>query len=199
MSNRVKEKTYLQVIALLGLIIPCPARFGYGLIMALSLIIFIGFLSLMKWGLSKTETGNTNTLILLVFSVFLIILQKKLLGLFSPILEMTLSFALFFIPISSVVVKFILKNTNSDSPKICLFVIKETSIFALKLLGIYGLREIFAYGSISLPVRNGIKVFTFLDRNFVFWGTIPGAFIIMASILAISISIKRRFYSIERN
>ena len=101
MPTKHQHNIYLYVLSLLPILVVTPARLGCGMIIILFINLSMILGTTLRFFMNKINTGNTDRLVLLLFLLFLTIIYKRLLVIFSPVLGILLSFALYFIPLSS--------------------------------------------------------------------------------------------------
>ena len=73
-----------------------------------------------------------------------------------------------------------------------------SGFFSLFLFLLYILREVLAFGAVSIPVKTGIKAFEFFPWHSTFWATIPGTFILMALIFLIVVFVDKQLDIIRK-
>ena len=159
MPTKHQHNIYLYVLSLLPILLVTPARLGCGMIIVLFINLSMILGTTLRFFMNKIDTGNTDRLVLLLFLLFLTIIYKRLLVIFSPVLGILLSFALYFIPLSSLCLDYLFSKNNYDSPRVFGINMLYSGFFSLFLFLLFILREVFAFGSISIPVKTGIKAF----------------------------------------
>ncbi len=188
---------FLFIGALLSLLVPCPARFGYVLIMvfAADLLLILG--SAMNIAVDRLRLAELSNILILVFLVWGTSLIKQFLILYSAIIAMTLSFVLYLLPVSSLLIGRTVTHDSKDWKAYCLANLRIMGVFTATSLTFAFFRELMAFESISFPTKNGLWVIQLNLHGVImpteFWGTIPGAFIILALILAFMTVVQRRF------
>ena len=197
MPTKHQKNIYLYILSLLPMIIVIPSRVGCSLIMILLLNLSMILGTTIRFFMNKIETGNTDKLILLSFLIFLTIIYKRLLTIFSPVLGIMLSLALYFIPLSTLCLDYLFSKDNYDSPKVFGINMVYSGIYSLFIFLFTLLREFLAFGSISIPTRMGIKALNFFPWHSNFWATVPGGFILIAIIFVIVIFIDKQLDSIR--
>ena len=191
-----KKDIYLFITAIISVMIPVPANFAYIILILFNLNIIVLVGTGAKILIRKLSLGNLDKPLLLVFIVSLTIILKQLIVFYSPVIALTLSLAVYITPFATFLTGNLISNDTEDSKK--LFKNNEITIgmFTLATLLISLLREILAYGTLSLPGRNGIIIFKTIFNKIglysFFWGTIPGLFIISGVILAVVTFIQRK-------
>ena len=197
-----KKDIYFFLAAIISVLIPVPAHFAYILFILFNLNVIVLVGTGAKILIRKLSLGNLDKPLLLVFIVSLTIIMKQLIVFYSPIIALTLSFAVYITPFASFLIGDLISNDTEDARE--LFKSNEIAIgkFTLAALLISMLREILAYGTLSLPARNGIIILKTIFNKFglysFFWGTIPGMFIIIGVILAVVMFVQRKFEIVRR-
>ena len=191
MPTKYSKNIFLYILSLLPILISTPPYLGCGIIIILLLNLLMILGTTFRFLTNKFNTEQSDKFMLLLFLVFFVIIYKRLLVLFSPILGMMLGLALYFVPLSSLCLDYLFSNDNYVSSKVFGKNMKQSGLFSLALFVFFLFREIIAFGSISIPVRNGVKVLKFLPWSGSFWATIPGGFIILGIVLAVVILIDK--------
>ncbi len=194
-------KTYHHVFlfigSLLSLLVPSPARFGYILVLVVTADILLILGTAMQIASEKLLMQELKDILMLFFLVFGTVLAKQVLIFYSPIIAMTLSFVLYLVPVSSLLVSRTVAVTVSDWRELCISNLRIMGVFTGTLLLFAFFRELLSFGSISLPARFGLWIISLSLPGFItpteFWGTIPGAFILLALVLAFMSLVQRRF------
>lgn len=193
---------FMFIGALLTLLVPCPARFGYVLlvVIAVDLLMVVG--SGMRIAVDSLKFQELGSIMMMVFLVFCTVLIKQFMILYSPVMAMTLSFVLYLIPVSAILVGRVVVNDKTGWKPYCLTNLQIMGVFTGVSLLFGFIRELIAYESISLPARSGLYIIKLNLHGFIkstsFWGSIPGAFIILSMILAFLSLVQRRFNIIRR-
>lgn len=198
MSTKYHKNIFLYVLSLLPIIIATPPYVGCCIIIIFFLNLSMILGTTFRFLINKINTGNTEKLLLLAFLIFITIIFKRLLVLFSPVLGMMLSLAVFFIPLSSLFLDYLFSRDDYNLPSVFGKNMKHSGLFSIALFFFFLLREIIAFGSISIPVVKGVKILKFLPWTANFWASIPGAFIIIAILLAIIIFIDKNLDIVRR-
>ena len=198
MPTKHQHNIYLYVLSLLPILVVTPARLGCGMIIILFINLSMILGTTLRFFMNKINTGNTDRLILLLFLLFLTIIYKRLLVIFSPVLGILLSFALYFIPLSSLCLDYLFSKDSYDSPRVFGINMLYSGFFSFFLFLLYILREVLAFGAVSIPVKTGIKAFEFFPWHSTFWATIPGTFILMALIFLIVVFVDKQLDIIRK-
>lgn len=195
----MKKNVYFVFIAAsFALLAAAPGRLAYGLplIIELDILFFAtkAFYSFVK----KIEMGSLAEILALAFIVFMTILFKQVLILFSPVIALTLSFCL-YIPALSV---FLLSSVFQGQANADGVSFEPTLLFSAFALLFFLLRDVLGYGTISLPVSNGIKesyLFNSYDTAFLsFFATIPGSLLVLVLCMSFLLTAQIKMNAIEK-
>lgn len=196
-----KKNLLLYISAFLSIVIPTPARVAYGILMLLTLNVVMLFGTTAKFLIRKLDIEEFEPVCLLTFLYAVTIFCKQMMIFFSPVAAMTLSFAIYLIPVSSFILGYILTDKEMNPKILYKKNMAASGIFTGNALVFYLVREILSYGSISLPVKKGIHVinlFSGSGNDFLyFFATIPGSFVILA-IFTAAFSFIRRHVEMNR-
>ncbi len=195
----MKKNVYFVFIAAsFALLAAAPGRLAYGLplIIELDILFFAAkaFYSFVK----KIEMGSLAEILALAFIVFMTILFKQVLILFSPVIALTLSFCL-YIPALSV---FLLASVFQGQASADGASFEPALLFSAFALLFFLLRDVLGYGTISLPVSNGIKesyLFNSYDTAFLsFFATIPGSLLVLVLCMSFLLTAQIKMNAIEK-
>ena len=202
MKNKVSAYSFLT--ASLALLVPAPGRFAYGILLLLLMNILMLAGTLFKRLVNVLKVDELLPILLAVFLITLSILYKQILAIFSPVLALTLSFVIYMPAVSS----FVIGNLYSQSAKEGELNIKENMKhsfhFSLYALLVFLFRDIFGYGTISLPSASGligIPVMPIKEGGFyagIFWASIPGAVVITALSIAVYSYVSSKFEMVKK-
>ena len=180
--------TYLA--ASLALLVPVPGRLAYGIVLILAMnvsMITVTFFQRLVKLLSLENLMSVLTAMLLVSEG---VLYKQLLIMYSPIMALTLGFAIYLPAVSSFFISRFYKQSREPVGKELCSNMKYMGQFSLFACIIFLLRDIIGYGTISLPSRNGIFQLELLREQSgkmhagAFLATIPGAIVLCALVIA---------------
>jgi hypothetical protein len=195
----MKKNVYFVFIAAsFALLAAAPGRLAYGLplIIELDILFFAtkAFYSFVK----KIEMGSLAEILALAFIVFMTILFKQVLILFSPVIALTLSFCLYIPALSVFLLASVFQGqANADGASF-----EPTLLFSAFALLFFLLRDVLGYGTISLPVSNGIKesyLFNSYDTAFLsFFATIPGSLLVLVLCMSFLLTAQIKMNAIEK-
>lgn len=195
----MKRNLYFVFIAAsLALLVSAPGRLAYGLplVLELNLLAFgaTAFNSIMK----KVDLGPLRDILTLSFIIFLTILYRQFLALYSPVLALALSFTIYLPAASAFLLGCVYSeqaNPVGKNASVC----AKFSVFAAIF---FLLRDILGYGTISLPARNAIREIVLFDSYktslLSFLATIPGALLIFVFLTSVLLTAQTRMIVIEK-
>ena len=192
-----KNASFLFTASCLSLFVPVPPRFAYGLVLVLCANIIVFSVILLHAFGNYASLTKGKTLFSLIGTMGITVLLYALLTLWSPLTAFTLGFIIYLIPVSSVISDtvfapqpFSLRDEMRKGAKLSLLI---SSLG----LSFFALRELFSYGSLSLPARTGLRILwifgNFRSSPVFFWSAIPGALILLALLLTVLMFVYRRY------
>lgn len=192
----MKKNPVIFLFALCPLV-PVSARFGYALVMALALCWYfltgIAFRELVK-KLDLSSAGPTIELVALAFSatIYYLILRWMI-----PTLAVSLGLYVFVSAFSYLLLLGIDTFSSDSLESIPLLQFVPTLI----IFSVF--RELLGFGTISLPVPEGLMIVPvlpgFASYGIRFWGTTSGAFILLGVLAWAAKYFHRRISSFRRN
>jgi len=100
------------------------------------------------------------------------------------------------------IVDLIYKNIDVSTKVSVIDNLKVTGYFSVLALIFYAVRDIFGYGTFTLPSSNGLYEKVFLDKDTISWGTffasIPGALVLVCIAILVFIYVQNKFKIIKR-
>jgi len=200
---KTKRNIYSFLTASLALLVPSPGRFAYGIILLFMLNLLMLAGTLFKHLVKVLDLDELLPVLLAVFLMTVSVIFKQLLITLSPLAALTLGFIIYMPAVSSFLIGN-LYSQNSDDIKENLAVnLKESILFSIFALAVFLFRDIFGYGTISLPAASGLVEISLLkvrEGGFypgIFWATIPGALVIIALSLAIYVHVISKFNQVK--
>ena len=164
MPTKYSKNIFLYILSLIPIIIATPPYLGCGIIIILLLNLLMILGTTFRFVTNKFNTEHSDKIILLLVISFLL---------------------------TSSWLDLLFARDKYDSPKVFGQNMKYSGLFSLALFFFFLFREIISFGSISIPVRNGVKILKFLPWSGSFWATVPGGFIILGIVLALVILIDK--------
>ncbi len=193
-----KNLYFVFIAASFALLIAAPGRLAYGLPLIVELNILMAATRAFYSFVKKFDMGGVTDILAVSFIVFLTASFKQLLILFSPVIALTLSFCI-YIPALSVFLLASVFQAQGGGEKIGF---ESTFWFSVFALVFFLLRDILGYGTLSLPVPNGIKesyLFNSYDTAFLsFFATIPGALLVLLLCMSFLLTVQLKMNTIEK-
>lgn len=197
----MNKKLWLYMISCVAIFVPTPAHLGIGIELLILMNILVALLLCAKYGISFLYIEKYESVLLLICSVGISILLFQLLTLFSPITAFTLNFVFYLMPISAIVLGMIIPKKNETLFGSFKERYPDLFIFTTLVFLFYFIREILAYGYISLPGRTVLHIiplFTYDTPN-LFWASIPGGLVLTACMWFILSFINRKLDIMKRS
>lgn len=199
-----KNDLFIYLLLSLSMLVFVPGRFAYGLILILeyNFILLLGILfSNLIYILHLEDLKN---ICFAIGIIFFAVLYKLLIRLYSPMIAFNLGI-LFYMPPLSV---FVLGNIYSKNQEVSLASQLKSTMFKSLYFTIFAfifyiLRDLFGYGTISLPSIHGVyELFVIKEMKYsfigIFFASIPGA-LFLVSLFYILVSYFLNSASIFKN
>lgn len=189
--------------ASVAVVVPAPARFAYGIIMLaiFNLQIIIGTIFIHLIYKVNIESLKTSLLCFVLLSVSL--LSKLILDFFSPMTSLTLGFLVYLPAVSTSLISYFYEKSDENLLGDLKINTSQALSFSALALFVFLLRDIFGYGTITLPSSQGLfeialplRFSNYSAASFI--ASIPGSFIIVAICFAVIVFIMNKFNNIER-
>lgn len=196
-----KNASFLFTASCLSLFVPVPPRFAYGLVLVLCANVIVFSVILLHAFIDYLGITKGKTLFSLIGTMGITVLLYALLTLWSPLTAFTLGFIIYLIPVSSVISDTVFTPQPSSLRDEIRKGAKLSLLISLLGLSFFALRELFSYGSLSLPARTGLRILwifgNFRSSPVFFWSAIPGALILLALLLTVLMFVYRRYEGVE--
>lgn len=193
-----KRIYFIFIAASFALLVSAPGRLAYGLVLIVEMNILAISATYFSVFVKKLELGNLQNVLTLAFIVFVTILYKQLIILFSPVIALNLGFVL-FLPAISV---YLFGNVFSESAPQTSSVFSQSLVFSAFAFVFFLLRDVVGYGTISFPIRNGIAQVHLFDSYSTafcsFFASIPGALLLMVFFMAGLLTFQYKMNIIEK-
>jgi hypothetical protein len=171
------------------------------------------FGSLLKIVIQKLALKDFEQITMAAALAALVILFRQFLTLFSPVMSLTMSFSVYIIGFSTVVIGGLFLSSKEGAglgdeeavslPRLLHRNIKTVVTLIAPILGFYALRDILGFGTLTLPGRHQLLEWRILKpagaSGFSFWGTSGGAFILLGMILGVYLFCTRKLRIAERS
>lgn len=191
------KKIYFYIAANLALLIPAPGRFAYALILIILFNIQMATITLIFHGIYHMQLANLRNTVLSLAIIALGVFYKQLLVIFCPIAALTLGFCIFLPTIASVIIEFFFLSYERGLSRHLAHNMRNSFFMSLFALLFFLIRDIFGYGTFTLPAWKKIIVFH-LPYNLqstgasVFLATIPGSLVFVSILIAIYVFVGKK-------
>ena len=192
----MKKSIFMFTTAILSFIVPLPSRFAYTIIMlfAVNFVMLTG--TAVKMFISKLDLDNLENVLLLVFMLSMTILYKQFVILYSPVIAFTIGFVIYLAPASSFLTGHVLEPKENYASNLFAVNMRNSGILTGIAVIVSIIREFLAYGSFSLPFRDGIHIYKYpfvkTSTLSYFFSTISGAFVLTGLVVAMFVFINKR-------
>ena len=194
-----KNLYFIFIAASFALLAVTPGRLAYGIPLILELNLLLAGASAFNELTKKIDLGDLHEILTLAFIIFLAIFFKQLLILYSPVVALTLSFAVYLPAVSAFLLACVFSNQGNALAKNAGLGARFSAFAFLFFL----LRDILGYGSISLPARNGIVEALLFDSYktsfFSLFASAPGAVMLLAACMAFLLAVQKKMNAIEKS
>lgn len=198
-----RRSVYVLIATILGILIPSPGRFVYGVTLVIELIslMFIGTLatSLVK----KLKLEELTTIIVLMIIISTTILFRQIMIMIQPEVMLTLGYIIFLMPVSVFMIGYVFINEEKTLKEKLRFNMIHILTFSLYALLFFLLRDIAGYGTFTFYGPNHQiyeKVLIVSDQIGVLsvFASLPGAFILSAVLLFIHLYVRNKFAIVRK-
>lgn len=193
---------YIFTAISFALLVAAPGRFAFGIIICVELffILLLGFLfSFITKLIHGEELNSIFTVIGLVFST---VLYKQIIMALFPLIALQMSFVFYLPAVTSYMIGIIYSNINGSTKMSLIENSVIAGVFSIFALLFYLIRDIFGFGTFTLPSSRGlIEKIIFSPESFswtTYIASIPGALVLVSLSILLVIFILTKFKIIER-
>lgn len=196
-----RDYYFLYIILSLGLLVPVPGRFAYGfvLILLLNILLFAGLF--VKRLVRILDIEEFQSVIIATALISICILYKQFIILLSPIMALTLGFAIFIPAVSSFLLGYVGDPVRIPLKEECYDCMKKAGRFSVYGLFFFIIRDVLGYGTITFPKHNGIFQIRFFNvgAGYIgsFFASIPGALVLTAVFVIFLNHVKNKFEIVQ--
>ena len=181
-----------------AMVIVSPGRLVCGIVFALELCLLMVLGILFRALMKKIKLDKLLDVLTLCFVVYFTLLFKQFLILLMPEIALQMSFVLFLPSISTFTTVFLMDESGISLSENLRANLPSTLLFAGYMLLISLVRDVFGYGTLTLPAygRHFELVLFNSDKVSVmpFLATIPGALMLTSLTLAAYLWFERKFH-----
>jgi len=197
-----KNEFYGFIAASLAMLVPVPGRFSCGIVLVLGVNLFMIAGTLFRSLIKKLNLEELQPVLMAILLVSVAVLYKLLLTLFSPLLGLVLGFDIYLSAISSFLIGCLYEKSTEPLNVEFSRNLKKSGQFSLFALAFFLFRDIFGYGTVTLPSTNGmLSAVLFRNESYfspsVFWASIPGALVLTALLIVLFTHIAHSFELLE--
>ena len=191
------KRIYFYIAANLSFLIPIPGRFAYALIMLIIFNVQMATITLLFHAIHRLQLASMRNSLLTLTIISLSIFYKQLLTIFCPIASLTLGYCIFLPTLASVIIDFFFLDYEHGVRGHLVTNMKRSAFMSVFALFFFLIRDLFGYGTLTLPAWKHILVFR-LPYNpesagaSVFLATVPGSLCLIAGMLAVYIFVMKK-------
>lgn len=179
----IRNKTFLYSVTFLAMTIPAQGRFVLGVILVLELFFLELFGTLLKALTTKLKFQDIATYFVMMMMISITIMFRQLLAIFYSEIALSLGLIIYFPTVSSIFFYTIFENEYENLGSALKTNLYKILRFSLPILLFFFFRDIAGYGTITFFGSNHQmyeKILFNPDRIgvFMFFASIPGAYII---------------------
>ncbi|MCI6799909.1 MAG: hypothetical protein MR970_10705 [Spirochaetia bacterium] len=197
-----KSIYYIFTAISFAFLIAAPGRFAFGLIICAELFFLVLSGFCISFFIKKINLQEMNSVITVASLIFSTVLYKQIIMCIFPLAALQLSFVFYLPAVTSYVIGIIYKNIGTSTKQSLANNLKLTGLFSAFALLFYLIRDIFGYGTFTLPSSNGlIEKIIFSTESFswcTLFASIPGALFLVSISILLFIFVQNKFKIIER-
>lgn len=197
-----KSLYYIFTSISFALLIAAPGRFAFGLVMCAELFFLLGCVFFISFLAKRVNLQEMNPVVTVAGLIFSTVLYKQIVRWIFPLVALQMSFAFYLPAVTSYVIGIVYRNVGISTRQSLTENLKIAGVFSAAALVFYAVRDIFGYGTFTLPSPDGlIEDVLFNPRSFswgVLFASIPGALILISAVTLLFVFVQHKFEIIER-
>ncbi len=193
-----QNNLYVFVAASLALLVPIPGRLAFGIIMLVFLNVTMLLGTLFRKLICVLKLGNLQSVLVAMMLVCTATMAKLVLSLFCPIYALVLGFALYLPALSSFLIGYFFDPSREKLSVELAENMSQSLRFSLAAFLLFLLRDIFGYGTITLPAKDSLFTIQIpFGTSFMqagdFVASIPGTLVLVGLLIVFQNHITRKF------
>ena len=198
-----RRSVYVLIATILGILIPSPGRFVYGVTLVIELISLMLIGTLTTSLVKKLKLEELSTIIVLMIIISTTILFRQIMILIQPEVMLTLGYIIFLMPVSVFMIGYVFIKDEKPLKEKLRFNMSHILTFSVYALLFFLLRDIAGYGTFTFYGANHQiyeKVLIVSDKIGVLsvFASLPGAFILSAVLLFIHLYVRNKFAIVRK-
>lgn len=193
---------YIFTAISFALLIAAPGRFAFGIIICVELFFLLLISFIFSFLTKKLHIEELNSIFTVIGLVFSTVLYKQIIMWLFPLIALQMSFVFYLPAVSSYVIGVVYNNIEQSTKVSLVENMKIVGIFSIFALIFYAIRDVFGYGTFTLPSAAGLIEKIIFDTDSFSWATIlasiPGALILVSVSILIFIFVQNKFKIIKR-
>lgn len=192
-----KKASFFFIASCLSLFVPVPPRFAFGIVLVLCANLTVFAVIMLKTLIERIGIGKYKNFLFMAGVLTVTFILYVLIEFLLPLTAFTLGFIVYIIPVSLFMNELVFPDNVQPLKQALPEAVKSCGILSMLGLLFFVLRELLAYGTLSLPGRTGLHIFgIFKSLGFFpvfFWASIPGSLILLAFLLVLLSAVYRRY------
>lgn len=198
-----RRSVYVLIATILGILIPAPGRFVYGVTLMLELIFLMLTGTLSTWLVKKIKLEEMTTIIVLMMLISATIIFRQIMIILQPEIMLTLGYLIYLMPVSVFMIGYIFLKEDESLIEKLKFNMIHILTFSVYALLFFLLRDLAGFGTFTFFGKNHQifeKVIISPDKTGIFsiFASLPGAFILSSVLLFMHIFIRNKFAIVRR-
>lgn len=193
---------YIFTAISFALLIAAPGRFAFGIIICVELFFMLFVSFIFSFFTKKLHVEDLNSIFTVLGLVFSTVLYKQIVMCLFPLVALQMSFVFYLPAVSSYVIGVVYNNIEQSTKVSLLENTKIVATFSIFALFFYAIRDIFGYGTFTLPAASGLIEKVIFKTDSFSWATIlasiPGALILVSISILVFIFVQNKFKIIKR-
>lgn len=193
---------YIFTAISFALLIAAPGRFAFGIIICVELFFMLFVSFIFSFFTKKLHVEDLNSIFTVLGLVFSTVLYKQIVMCLFPLVALQMSFVFYLPAVSSYVIGVVYNNIEQSTKVSLLENTKIVATFSIFALFFYAIRDIFGYGTFTLPAASGLIEKVIFKTDSFSWATIlasiPGALVLVSISILVFIFVQNKFKIIKR-
>ena len=149
-----RRSVYVLIATILGILIPSPGRFVYGVTLVIELISLMLIGTLTTSLVKKLKLEELSTIIVLMIIISTTILFRQIMILIQPEVMLTLGYIIFLMPVSVFMIGYVFIKDEKPLKEKLRFNMSHILTFSVYALLFFLLRDIAGYGTFTFYGAN---------------------------------------------
>lgn len=192
-----KNELYVYTALSLATLVPVPGRLAYGIVIIVMLYLLSLLGILFKQFVSMFFEYGLRSVLIAAMLISTCLLVRQILIIISPITAFILGINIYVPALTAFILGNLYRHSGLKLSEMLNHSLGKCISFSIFALFFFIIREIISYGTISLPCASGLIEFQIINENSLsfmgfFWGSMPGAVVLLAIMIAVIASAMKK-------